>query len=148
MCAETSDKPLWDIPEIEAYFERAFPQVARGKSLYVTEHVTTRSARMRLKFDDRNLRPGGTIQGPALMSLADLGSYVVILGAYGERATGAVTTSLQMDFLRKPEPGDLMAYSELVKPGRRLAVCHVRICSADGGDPVAVSSCTYAVPAG
>lgn len=146
MNADTTDTPLWGIPQIEAYFERSFPQVARGKSLYATEYVSTKTARMRLLFDEMNLRPGGTIQGPALMSLADLGSYVVILGAYGETATGAVTTSLQMDFLRKPEPGDLVAHSELVKPGRRLAVCHVRICSADGGDPVAVASCTYAVP--
>lgn len=146
MSNDTSDKPLWDIAQIEAYFEHAFPQVARGASLYVVEQVTTRTSRLRLKFDARNLRPGGTIQGPAMMSLADLGAYVAILGAYGEIGTGAATTSLQMDFLRKPDPGDVIAYSELVKRGRRLAVSHVRICSADGGDPVAVSSCTYAVP--
>ena len=87
------------------------------------------------------------MQGPAMMSLADLGSYVCIMGARGEQGTGAVTTSLQMDFLRKPEPGDLIAETEIVKLGRRLVVCHVRIFGASGGEPVAVSSCTYAVPA-
>ena len=138
--------PVWDIPRIEDYFASDFPQVARGNSLYVTENVTRSDSRVRLKYDASNLRPGGTIQGPALMALADIGSYVVLLGAFGEAATGAVTTNLQMDFLRKPPPGDVIATTELVKPGRTLSVCHVRIAGADDGELLAVCSCTYALP--
>ena len=138
--------PIWDILRIEEYFASDFPQVARGKSLYVTEDVTTQISRVRLMYDASNLRPGGTIQGPALMALADIGAYVVLLGAFGEAATGAMTTSLQMDFLRKPPPGDVIAVTELVKPGKTLSVCHVRITGAEDGEVLAVSSCTYALP--
>ncbi len=146
MTDTTDAAPIWDIPQIEAYFATDFPQVARGRSLYVTEDVTTQLSRVRLKYDARNLRPGGTIQGPALMALADIGAYVVLLGAFGEAATGAVTTSLQMDFLRKPAPGDVLATTELVKPGKTLSVCHVRIAGAEDGELLAVCSCTYALP--
>ena len=144
--AEDNNGPIWGIPEIEAYFASDFPQVARGNSLYAIEDVSREKSRVRLHYDAKNLRPGGTIQGPALMALADIGAYVVLLGANGEAATGAMTTSLQMDFLRKPDPGDVLAQTELVKPGRTLAVCHVRIVGAESGEILAVSSCTYAMP--
>lgn len=146
MTKSDNQAPVWGIPDIEAYFASDFPQVARGNSLYVTEDVTTRTSRVRLRYDARNLRPGGTIQGPALVALADIGAYVVLLGAYGEAATGAATTSLQMDFMRKPEPGDVVAHTELLKAGRTLAVCHVRIVGADDGKMLAACSCTYALP--
>lgn len=140
------DSPVWGIAEIDAYFASHFPHVARGESLYETELVTPRHSRLRLKHSERNLRPGGTIQGPAMMALADMGAYVTLMGAYGADAADAVTTSLQIDFLRKPAPGDILAHTELVKAGRRLAVCHVRISNAEDGELLAVSSCTYALP--
>ena len=40
-------------------------------------------ARMRLHFDDKHLRPGGTISGPSMFSLADLALYVAVLAQVG-----------------------------------------------------------------
>ena len=146
MSGTTGQKPIWGRDEIEAYLTTDFPQVAPDKGIYVIEDVTTRTSRVRLKFHEAILRPGGTIQGPALMALADIGAYVVLMGAYGEQATDAVTTTLQTDFLRKPGPDDVVAETELVKAGRTLAVCHVRALSAESGDLLAMTNCTYAMP--
>lgn len=146
MSSTAEHKPIWGREEIEAYLTTDFPQVAPDKGIYEIEEVTTRTSRVRLKFHDAMLRPGGTIQGPALMALADIGAYVVLMGAYGEPATGAATTTMQTDFMRKPGPGDVVAETELVKAGRTLAVCHVRVLSAESGDLLAMTNCTYAMP--
>ena len=63
---------------------------------------------VRLSANELHLRPGGTVSGPSMMALADLAAYVVILAHIGPEAL-AVTTNLNINFLRKPEPGDLIA---------------------------------------
>src|ERR687884_137197 len=70
---------------------------------------------------NRSLRPGGTVSGPVLMTLADVAIYVAILASIGWVPL-AVTTNLNINFLRKPAPGDLMAECRLLKLGKRLAV--------------------------
>ena len=86
-------------------------------------------ARMRLHFDDKHLRPGGTISGPSMFSLADVALYVAVLAQVG-RVRLAVTTNLNINFLRKPPPADLIGEARLLKLGKRLAVGEVAISSA------------------
>ena len=138
--------PVWDIEQIEGFFTSDFPQMAPDAGLMVVEEVSREHSKVRMKYHANNLRPGGTIQGPALMALADVAAYVVLMGAYGEKATGAVTTSLQTDFLRKPGKVDIVAETDLVKAGRTLAVCHVRMVCSDTGAILAITNCTYAIP--
>lgn len=140
------NSPVWDIGRIEGFFRSDFPQMAPDAGLMLVEEVSRRHSRVRMKYHADNLRPGGTIQGPALMALADVAAYVVLMGAYGEKATGAVTTSLQTDFLRKPDKVDIVAQSDLVKAGRTLAVCHVRMECSETGAVLAITNCTYAIP--
>ena len=91
------------------------------------------------------LRPGNTISGPTLMTLADTVAYVAVVARIGLQFL-TVTSSLSIDFLRKPPPADLRATGELLKLGRRQAVVSIRIYSSADDQLVAHSTCTYAVP--
>lgn len=92
------------------------------------------------------LRPGGTLSGPTLMTLADTAMYFLVLAMTGPQPL-AVTSSLTINFLRKPPPADLHATARMLKLGKRLAVGEVHL---RGGEPavlVAQASITYALPA-
>jgi len=96
-------------------------------------------------FDDRQLRPGGTVSGPTLMTLADTTAYVAVVSGLGPEFL-AVTSHLAIDFLRKPPPAGLVAVGSVVKRGRRQVLVVVRISSEAGGELVAHATVTYALP--
>jgi acyl-coenzyme A thioesterase PaaI-like protein len=50
--------------------------------------------RVRMPRKDEFLRPGGTVNGPALMSLADYAMYVAVLSAIGRVAHVTATYSI------------------------------------------------------
>ena len=105
------------------------------------------SVRLRAVYDPRFLRPGGTIAGPVMAGLADVAMYALVLSRIGPVEL-AVTTSLSIDFLRRPVPGDVLAEARPLKIGRRLAVGEVRLWSATGSpdEPVAHVTSTYSIP--
>ncbi len=111
----------------------------------VTEEIGHGWAKMRLPAKKELLRPGGTISGPAQMALADCAAYAALLGAIGPVPL-AVTTSLSMNFLRKPQPGDLTCECRLLKLGRRLAVGEASVYSEGLEEPVSHVTLTYAIP--
>ena len=98
---------------------------------------------MVLPYNDNSLRPGGTIAGPFMMMLADVCMYAVVLSLLGEIKL-AVTTSLNINFVRKPANTDLVALGSMIKLGKRLAVLEVSIYSND--DIVAHATGTYSIP--
>ena len=113
---------------------------------FVTERIGYGEARVRLPFDEVHIRPGGTISGPAMMALADFTMYAVVLGMIGPVKL-AVTTSLNINFLRRPGRGDIVADGRILKLGKRLAVGEIFLTSAgDGADPVAHVTATYSIP--
>lgn len=134
------------VAEMEDFLEREFPQVFGDGRLYHVEAVGHRFARMRCRYDPAQLRPGGTISGPTMMTLADTGLYVAILASIGPVAL-AVTTNLNVNFLKKPPPRDLIAECRLIKLGKRLAVGEVAIWSdGEADDLVAHATGTYSIP--
>jgi uncharacterized protein (TIGR00369 family) len=100
---------------------------------------------LRMPYRDDFLRPGGTISGPMLMGLADLAMYAIVLAAIG-RVELAVTTSLTINFLRKPPPAAVLAEARLLKLGKRLAVGEVELFSEGDPDMVAHVTATYSIP--
>lgn len=100
-------------------------------------------AEMVLPYSDHSIRPGGTIAGPFMMMLADVCMYAVVLSLLGELKL-AVTTSLNINFLRKPANTDLVARGSIIKLGKRLAVIEVSIYSDE--DIVAHATGTYSIP--
>jgi uncharacterized protein (TIGR00369 family) len=128
--------------EIAAFLNEVFPGAMEN---FKIEEVRPMYARIRMPFQTRQLRPGGTISGPSLMALADTGLWVALLAMIGREAL-SVTSHLDIDFLRKPAPTDVIADTTLHKLGRRLAVGTVLMYS-DGEDmPCARASVTYAIP--
>ena len=100
-------------------------------------------AEMVLPYSDNSLRPGGTIAGPFMMLLADVCMYAVVLSMLGEIKL-AVTTNLNINFLRKPADTDLVARGSIIKLGKRLAIIEVSIYSAE--EIVAHATGTYSIP--
>ena len=101
---------------------------------------------MREPFNERMLRPGGTVSGPTLMALADCAMYVVLLSAIGPIGL-AVTTNLSINFLRKGVAGqDVLAAAKILKLGKRLAVGEVTLFSGTSPDPIAHVTATYSIP--
>jgi uncharacterized protein (TIGR00369 family) len=130
---------------VAAYLDEVFPEILVDGRIYHLEAVGDLSARMRLAVGPRHLRPGGTISGPTMMTLADLALYAAILANVGPVAL-AVTTSLNFNFLRKPEPRDLVADCRLLKLGRRLAMGEVSLRSVGSEAVLCHATGTYSLP--
>jgi uncharacterized protein (TIGR00369 family) len=129
------------IGDLQAIIEEAFPdfdlpriESLEGDTLVIAQPVSS-----------RNSRPGGTLSGPTMMALADNSAWLIILAHIGPVLL-AVTTSLHIDFLRKPEIADLLARARLIKLGRRLAVVDVELFSRGSSDLVAKAQVTYSIP--
>jgi len=131
--------------EVEKLLEREFSQVMSRGSAIVIEDAWRGGCRVRRAFSEKSLRPGGTISGPTMMGLTDFAMYVAILASIGPVPL-AVTTSLNINFLRKPEQRDLVAEARLIKLGKRLAVGEVEIYSDGEDEMVAHATATYSIP--
>lgn len=100
----------------------------------------------RVPFQAKLVRPGGTLSGPTLMALADAAMYAVVLGRLG-RVEMAVTSSLNINFLARPSPTDLLAEATILRLSKRQAVCEVLLYAAGARDNlVAHVTGTYALP--
>jgi uncharacterized protein (TIGR00369 family) len=127
--------------EMEAFFSKEFPQAS-----FVIESFDEGSVTIRRKVDERDLRPGGTVSGPTMMGLADCAIYAAILREIGLVAL-AVTTSLNINFLRKPVADkDILGVCKILKLGKTLAIGEVTIYSEGDDRPIAHSVGTYSIP--
>jgi acyl-coenzyme A thioesterase PaaI-like protein len=127
--------------EIAEFLAAEFPQT---KCTVVA--VGGGAATVRHEVGVSELRPGGTVSGPVLMTVADLALYVAIFGEIGIVPL-AVTTNLSINFMRKPA-GDkaIIGVCKLMKVGRTLAVGEVALYSEGSEEPVAHVVGTYAIP--
>lgn len=127
--------------EIIDFLKKDFPQFESQ-----VEDVGDKFAIIRHPVTEDHLRPGGTVSGPTLFSIADAGLYVAILGTIGIIPL-AVTTNITINFLNKPSPErDIIAHCKLIKVGKRLIVGEVGLYSEGIEDPVAHVVGTYSVP--
>lgn len=140
-------EPVMSVAELQTFFVDAFPQAlgASGDETQI-EEIGPGRVLVRRKLSEVNLRPGGTVSGPTMMALADHAMYAVILAHIGPVAL-AVTTNLNINFLRKPVLQDLLAEGRLLKLGKRLAVGEVTLFNeGDEEAPVAHVTSTYSIP--
>lgn len=133
------------IEEIAALLTKEFPQAFYPGSGLTIERVNYGDVRVRKAFHEDHLRPGGTVSGPTMMELADFAMYVAVFSAVGPQPL-AVTTNLNINFLRKPAAADLIAEARLMKVGKRLAVGEVSLYSDGESEPVAHVTSTYSLP--
>ncbi len=135
-------QPVLSADEVAAYIDEVFPQQA---GVYRVASVASMAAVLTQAIDARHLRPGGTVSGPTMFAIADCAFYVAVLAMIGREAL-TVTTTLTINFLRKPAATDLRAEARILKLGRTLATGDVLVYSEGVTDPVAHAAVTYAVP--
>lgn len=127
--------------ELVRFFQNDFPQTN-----IIIENIGEDSVTIRKKINHNHLRPGGTVSGPVLMETADVALYAIILSRIGLIAL-AVTTNLNINFLRKPSAEkDIIAESKLIKVGKSLVIGEVSLYSEGSSEPVAHAVGTYAIP--
>ena len=112
---------------------------------FVTESLNDGQCIVRAVYKEDYLRPGGTISGPIMMALADYAMFGAIMSRAGQ-AHMAMTTNLNINFLIRPQPGDIVAVANLMKLGKRLAVGSVDLFGNNQKDLVAHVTCTYSLP--
>lgn len=139
---EEHERPRIAAAEFEALIRETIP-LTRVMPFSV-EALGWGTATIRLRFSDEQLRAGGTINGPTMMTLADTALYAAVLTRIGMEPL-AVTSDLSIHFLRKPEARDLVGTARLLRVGRRIAVGTIEISSADG-PLVAHATGAYALP--
>ena len=137
--------PIMSIADLAAFLDSAFPDSDPARKPQVTE-IGPGLVRMVLVPEAHHLRPGQLVSGPTQMGLADHAAYAVILAHIGPVAM-AVTSNLNMSFLRGVAFAPVIADAVLLKLGRRLATVDVRLSQDGQAGPVAQATVTYAIPA-
>jgi len=132
----------WGKEQIFAFLHEEFPQAFNGDKTYEITNLAAGQLGLEFLAGKQQLRPGGTVSGPAQLELADFAVYFLLLAHHGADARLCVTTNLTCSFLRKPQPGKLVCEVELIKHGRTLAVADVAI-RAENGDMVSHLELTY-----
>lgn len=141
----TQPAGVMTVADVEEFLDREFAELRRAAPTLRVEAVAHGFARLRLGYDPQSLRPGGTISGPAMFTLADVAMYVAVLASIGPVAL-AVTTNLNINFLRRPPPGDLLGEAQLLKLGKSLAVGEIHLFAPCASESVAHAVSTYALP--
>ena len=133
-----------DKAELTAFLDREFPQMRPMKMR--VESWDGQMLRLGMPIAEQHLRPGGTVSGPTMMALADCAAYLLLLGLIGPVAL-AVTTNLNINFLRKPGLHGLAAEATMLKLGKSLAIVEIALVSDGVGEgPVAHAVLTYSIP--
>ncbi len=130
--------------EIQEFIQRSFP-TEDDQPFILIEQVEPARARLRLPIRTQHLRPGASISGPTQMTIVDTAAWTLIMHNLGFTAAPSVTSNLNISFLSRPEPVDLVAEAVLLKLGKRLSVTEVRLFSEGKVEPVAHATVTYAV---
>lgn len=136
-------KLQFSISELSSYLDEVFPQVVNR---YRIVDLQQGYARVIQNITQENLRPGGTVSGPTIFSLVDIGMYILLLAHIGKEPL-AVTTNCSIDFLKKPTMDEeLFADCNLLKLGKTLVVGEVLVKSSEKEALLARSSITYYRP--
>lgn len=136
--------PVVDAATLNDFLRDAFPGAPRG---YGVEDVTARGVRLRVPIGLEHQRPGGTVSGPTMMGLSDAAAWMATLSRIGIVPL-AVTSSLTINFVAKPDLVDLVADAELLRLGRRSSLTEVRLHSVEVVDGLLVAHATvsYSIP--
>ena len=138
-------EPVISIEDLTNHLHHVFPEMKVPGQRFTIEKLAPYRAMVRMDFHAAMLRPGGTISGPSMFYLSDIAMWVALLGAIGPIEL-AVTTNLNINFLRRPAPVDMQAEAKILKLGKRLAVMETALYSQGNDQMVAHASGTYSIP--
>lgn len=128
--------------QVEAIILAGLPEAESMKVR--VESVGDGQAKIRIPFSPRMLRPGERISGPTLFAAVDTAMYAAVLAHIGDQPM-AVTSDINLHFLRACAPRDITAGARILKLGKRLAILSVAVGAVD--DPPAVHATgSYSLP--
>ena len=145
MPAQANLTPIMTAGEVNELLTRVFPELNGQHRSYEAVDVFPGGCTVRLNAGGSHLRPGGTVSGPALFTLADIGGYVCVLSHAGPDAL-SVTTNLNINFVRKAEAGPIDGHCRILKLGKNLMVFEVDMVAGPAGETVAHATGTYSIP--
>ncbi|TKT69082.1 PaaI family thioesterase [Aquamicrobium sp. LC103] len=137
--------PVMTAAEVNDLLKKVYPQLNEDFSDYTAVEVFPGGCTVRLNAGERHLRPGNTVSGPSLFTLADIGGYVCVLSHAGPDAL-SVTTNLNINFMRKAEPGPIDGHCRILKLGRSLMVFDIEMVAGPEKLTVAHATGTYSIP--
>ena len=138
-------QPMMDADQVNDLMGKVYPQLNEAfRAFYATE-VFPGGCVVRLDADERHLRPGDTVSGPSLFTLADIGGYVCVLTHAGPDAL-SVTTNLNINFMRKAEAGPIDGHCRILKLGKSLMVFEIDMRAGPDQHTVAHATGTYSIP--
>ncbi len=140
---EPESRPLIDAAAFDRMLRERVPAAARFGC--TTEAMRRGYARLRLPFDPMTLRPGDTVSGPTIFTLADTALYAALLSEIGMEPL-ALTADMHIRFLRRAGRADLVAEARLFRCGKRLATGEVHVRRANDGALIAHATGAYARP--
>ena len=132
---------------VSRLIDEHFPGVHAAGRWISIESIGDRTACCRMKPNPQSIRPGGTISGPAMFTLADFTIYIALIGTLGHTAIPAVTSNLNINFLLRPAAADMLADARIIRLGRRLAYAEVQLTSNGSAGMIAHATGSYAIPA-
>lgn len=145
MPADIKLTPLIDAAQANALLAEVYPQLNGETADYEAVNIFPGGCIVRLNATERHLRPGGTVSGPSLFTLADIGGYVCVLSHAGPDAL-SVTTNLTINFMRKAEAGPIDGHCRILKLGKSLMVFDIDIVAGSERQTVAHATGTYSIP--
>ncbi|MEM9571706.1 MAG: PaaI family thioesterase [Pseudomonadota bacterium] len=130
------------VDEVNTFYDSVF--TGGGEQDRVLE-VRENYARVRQEIGDGNIRPGGYINGPMQMALADSAAYVAVFTRIGITPM-ALTSNLNINFMRPCIGKAVIAEAHLLKIGKTLAVISVDV-RAEGSDKISSHAVVnYSIP--
>ncbi|MFN4274430.1 MAG: PaaI family thioesterase [Aliihoeflea sp.] len=138
-------QPVMDADAVNVFLKQVYPQLNDDFADYMATDVFPGGCIVRLNATDRHLRPGNTVSGPSLFTLADIGGYVCVLTHAGPEAL-SVTTNLNINFMRKAEAGPIDGHCRILKLGKSLMVFEIDMVAGPDGLTVAHATGTYSIP--
>ncbi len=143
--ARSALTPMLTADEVNRLMAVAYPQLNSDFEDYLALDVFPGGCTVRLNAAERHLRPGDTVSGPSLFTLADIGGYVCVLSHAGPDAL-SVTTNLNINFMRKAGPGPIDGHCRILKLGKSLMVFDCDIVAGPEKRTVAHATGTYSIP--
>ena len=131
-----------DIDATNAMFRDFFTE---HESFFDVTEMRDGFARLHMVTGARHMRPGNMVNGPTQMHLADSVAYVCVFTKLGITPM-AVTSSLNIHFLRPCLGPAVKAEGTMIRIGKSLAVIDVRIFGEGHEAPAAAATVTYALP--
>ena len=137
--------PLMTADEVNGLLKSVYPQLNNDLPAYSAIEVFPGGCTVRLNATEHHLRPGDTVSGPSLFTLADIGGYVCVLSHAGPDAL-SVTTNLSINFMRKAEAGPIDGHCRILKLGKSLMVFDIDMTAGPDSQTIAHAVGTYSIP--